>query len=402
MSDGTPMIVVGTHALIQNSVDFADLALVIIDEQHRFGVAQRDRLRERSRQRGGQGAAPGQDAATGKPMTPHQCVMTATPIPRTIAMTVFGDLEETRMLGLPPGRTPVATHLVSADNTQWLERLWVRAREEIEAGGRVYVVCPRIEGDASGSLPTDGQTAGSGDEFLTDPDAGDALFDTESPAEGLAVEGGRTQQPSLAAVTEIAALLAEVPALSGVPLTTLTSRTPSEEKVATLEAFARGSIPLLVATTVIEVGVNVPEATMMIILDAQQFGLSQLHQLRGRVGRSHTPSICVAVHRAGLSPQSMARLEAFAQTTDGFELARADLKLRREGDVLGAGQSGRASGLRFLSVLRDEEIISQARAAALACVMNENTPADALSHYPALQREVSVLLSDEAAWMERV
>lgn len=396
MSEGVPMIVVGTHALIQDSVDFADLALVIVDEQHRFGVAQRDRLRERSRQR------VGGDAATAGPLTPHQCVMTATPIPRTIAMTVFGDLEETRMMGLPPGRTPVATHLVSAENTQWLERLWARAREEIDAGGRVYVVCPRIDADAPGTACADGDIGGSGDEFVSNVDAEDALFDCDALEEGAGVADARAPQPPLAAVMEMAPMLGAHPALTGVPLGTLTSRTPSEEKVATLEAFACGTVPLLVATTVIEVGVNVPEATMMIILDAQQFGLSQLHQLRGRVGRSHTPSICVAVHRAGLSPQSMARLEAFAQTTDGFELARADLKLRREGDVLGAGQSGRASGLRFLSVLRDEEIISQARAAALACLSDSSSATESLKRYPALHREVTVMLSDEAAWMERV
>ena len=401
MSRGVPMIVVGTHALIQDTVDFDDLALVIVDEQHRFGVAQRDRLRERSRQRGTQV----DDFALERrqAMTPHQCVMTATPIPRTIAMTVFGDLEETRMLGVPPGRTPVATHLVNADNTQWLERLWARAREEIEAGGRVYVVCPRIEGDTvPGSSVDPAQHVGRGDEFIANPDAEDALFDAENPGERGVGEDLPTPQHSLAAVTEVAAMLGAHPALADLTIATLTSRTPSEEKQATLEAFARGSVCLLVATTVIEVGVNVPEATMMIIVDAQQFGLSQLHQLRGRVGRSTTPSICVAVHRSGLSSQSMARLEAFAQTTDGFELARADLKLRREGDVLGAGQSGRASSLRFLSVLRDEEIITQARTDAIACVSEHRSAADALSRYPALHRAVTAMLSDEVAWMERV
>lgn len=392
MSGGVPMIVVGTHALIQDDIDFSDLALVIVDEQHRFGVAQRDRLRERSRQRGVHASA----------MTPHQCVMTATPIPRTIAMTVFGDLEETRMLGLPPGRTPVATHLVSADNTQWLERLWVRAREEIEAGGRVYVVCPRIEADGESEASGDGDTRnGNGDEFIADLDTADDLFGGDGIIEMERAADEDASQPPLAAVMDIASMLSSHRALAAVPIATLTSRTPSEEKNTTLDAFARGVIPLLVATTVIEVGVNVPEATMMIILDAQQFGLSQLHQLRGRVGRSDKPSICVAVHRAGLSPQSMSRLEAFAQTTDGFELARADLKLRREGDVLGAGQSGRASGLRFLSVVRDEEIITQARAAAIACVGGSPDAADSLAHYPALLREVSVMLADKAAWMER-
>lgn len=401
MSSGVPLIVVGTHALIQDSVDFADCALVIVDEQHRFGVAQRDRLRERSRQRDNHdGQAPGPQS---KAMTPHQCVMTATPIPRTIAMTVFGDLEETRMMGLPPGRTPVATHLVSADNSQWLERLWVRAREEIDSGGRVYVVCPRIEGEGpAGANVDNGVLNGGGDEFIVDLDAEDALFSVEESVRDAHSGGASSVRPPLSAVMDITPMLSEHPALEGVSIATLTSRTPSEEKSATLEAFARGACPLLVATTVIEVGVNVPEATMMVILDAQQFGLSQLHQLRGRVGRSNTPSICVAVHRAGLSPQSMARLEAFRQTTDGFELARADLKLRREGDVLGAGQSGRSSGLHFLSVLRDEEIIAEARSAALARVLQGSSAEDALAPYPALHREVRLMIADEAAWMERV
>lgn len=393
MSQGVAMIVVGTHALIQHNVDFADLALVIVDEQHRFGVAQRDRLRERSRERGGDTKA----------MTPHQCVMTATPIPRTIAMTVFGDLEETRMLGLPPGRTPVATHLVSADNTQWLDRLWVRAREEIEAGGRVYVVCPRIEGDGGADVHADSDAREQGgDEFTGDLDAEGALLGLEEPGMAEIARDDERNQPPLAAVMDVAPMLAAHPALAGVSVGALTSRTPSEEKVATFDAFAQGRISLLVATTVIEVGVNVPEATMMVILDAQQFGLSQLHQLRGRVGRSQHASICVAVHRAGLSSQSMARLEAFAQTTDGFKLARADLKLRREGDVLGAGQSGRASGLRFLSVLRDEQIITEARAAAIGCVSAAGESAQVLAEHPALRREVTLMLANEAAWMERV
>ena len=313
LSTGALKIIVGTHALLEPVVQFAHLGLAVIDEQHRFGVAQRAALR----------------AARADGRLVHELVMTATPIPRTIAMTVFGDLDETRMEGLPAGRAPVATHLVDASNGPWIERLWRRAREEVDSGGRVYVVCPRIDED-------------------------DAVADADDP-------DGRAP---LASVASVAAGLRAQPALRGIGVGELTGRTPGARKAAVMADFASGATPVLVATTVVEVGVDVPEATLMVIIDAQQFGLSTLHQLRGRVGRSSRESLCVAVHRHGPTEAGERRLRAFASTTDGFELAEADLRLRKEGDVLGAGQSGTATHLEHLSVRRDGAIIRDARAAA--------------------------------------
>lgn len=280
-------------------------------------------------------------------------------------MTLFGDLAETRMEGLPKGRTPVVTYLVDAENPVWMERLWARAAEEIGKGGRVYVVCPRID---------------EGDEVAdADPD-----------------ESGRTRPP-LASVSGVARALRREPALRGVEVGELTGRTPAAEKAAIMESFARGETGLLVATTVIEVGVDVPAATMMTILDAQQFGVSQLHQLRGRVGRSSTPSACMAVHRHDLGDGTMERLAAFAATTNGFELAEKDLELRREGDVLGADQSGRGSHLRFLSVRRDARVIASAREEALRLV--EADPS--LSRHRALAAELTRTGGADLAWISR-
>ena len=345
MTSNAPLIVVGTHALFQDSVRFADLALVIVDEQHRFGVEQRAALRDARQD--GRGV--------------HELVMTATPIPRTIAMTVFGDLDETRMTGMPSGRTPVATYLADAANTAWVERTWTRAAEEIAAGHRVYVVCPRI-------------------------DASDTVADAEE-------EDARP----LASVEEVAAYLRSHPALAGLAIHELTGRTPTALKAQIMEDFSAGRAPLLVATTVIEVGVDVPEATLMVILDAQQFGLAQLHQLRGRVGRSDRPSLCIAMHRHELTDSGMARLQAFATTADGFELAEADLRLRKEGDVLGAGQSGTATHLRFLSVRRDEALIRACKSEAEALLAQDPT----LSAYPDLARALRAASDGQLEWMQR-
>ncbi|WP_026460897.1 ATP-dependent DNA helicase RecG [Schaalia suimastitidis] len=344
LEQGTPCLVVGTHALVQDGIEFADLALVVVDEQHRFGVAQRDKLRNASHSG-----------------TPHQIVMTATPIPRTVAMTIFGDLEESRMEGLPPGRSPVTTHLVNAANTQWIDRLWARAREEIDQGGRVYVVCPRIDADdasnGTDNLPhSDVEPRGADGGWYHDEDS---LHGNIAQSDD-GVDGGRSTAP-LASVETMAAQLAVRADFADIDIACLSGRDSAEVKQETMRRFASGASPLLVATTVVEVGIDVPEATMMVIVDAQQFGLSQLHQLRGRVGRSHKAGICMAIHRDHLGATALARLDAFASTTNGFELAEADLKLRREGDVLGADQSGRTSTLKYLSVLRDGDIIRQAR-----------------------------------------
>ena len=345
MNAAEPLIVVGTHALFQESVRFADLALVVVDEQHRFGVEQRAALR---------GAREDGRAV-------HELVMTATPIPRTIAMTVFGDLDDTRMSGMPSGRTPVATYLADSANAAWVERTWARAAEEIAQGRRVYVVCPRI-------------------------DASDDVADAEE-------EGARP----LASVEEVAAYLRSHPALSGIAIHELTGRTPSPVKAQIMEDFSTGRAPLLVATTVIEVGVDVSEATLMVILDAQQFGLAQLHQLRGRVGRSSLPSLCIAMHRHELTDSGRARLQAFADTTDGFELAEADLRLRKEGDVLGAGQSGTATHLRFLSVRRDETLIRRAKGEAETLLEQDPT----LERHPDLARALRAASDGQIEWMQR-
>lgn len=280
-------------------------------------------------------------------------------------MTVFGDLEETRMEGLPPGRRPVETFLVDVANAQWMERLWERAGEEIAKGGRVYVVCPRI-------------------------DEGDEIDDADPDESGV-------QRPPLASVSAVAQTLRGSGIVDAGGIAELTGRTSQVDKAAIMEAFSSGEMPLLVATTVIEVGVDVPEATMMVILDAQQFGISQLHQLRGRVGRSDRPSLCMAVHRHDLGPGTMERLEAFAATTNGFELAEKDLELRREGDVLGADQSGGGSHLRFLSVRRDAGLIRRARTEAIRLI--EADPG--LVDHPLLAAELRRSGRSDLAWISR-
>ena len=341
LAAGEPVIVVGTHALLSETVQMPLLGLVVVDEQHRFGVAQRDALRER---------ALAVDPATGRRLTPHLLVMTATPIPRTVAMTIFGDLEMTVLDEMPAGRRPVTTHLVPWERETWVAGIWRRAAREVAAGGRVYVVCPRI--DATGE-PGAGPAA---DEDVVGPD--DDLLD------GLA--GAPARPP--AAVAEWAERLGAEPALEGVRIGTLTGRMSQADKDAAMEDFASGRAPVLVATTVVEVGVDVPEASLMVILDADRFGLSQLHQLRGRVGRGGRESVCIAVTGAEVGSPAYHRLRAFARIGDGFALAEADLALRSEGNVLGAAQSGRASDLDLLKVTRDGDVIAQARVEAEAVI----------------------------------
>ena len=338
VADGSAGIVVGTHALLYEQVEFRDLGLVVIDEQHRFGVEQRDALR----------------AKADRP--PHVLVMTATPIPRTVAMTVYGDLEVSTLRELPAGRSPIATHVVPATEKPALfDRAWQRVREEVAAGHQVYVVCPRI-GD-----------------------------DDAAPA------GDEGRRPPLA-VLDVAEALSSGP-LSGLRLGVLHGRLPADEKDAVMRSFAGGGLDVLVATTVVEVGVDVPNATMMVVADADRFGVSQLHQLRGRVGRGSAPGLCLLVTEAVADSDARVRLDAVASTLDGFRLAELDLEQRREGDVLGAAQSGRRKHLQLLSLLRDADLITQAREEAVALLAEDPE----LSSHPGLAATVAALVDAERA-----
>lgn len=324
IASGEAGIVIGTHALLQDNVFFADLGLVVVDEQHRFGVEQRAALTDKA-------AVP-----------PHLLVMTATPIPRTVAMTVFGDLETSTLTELPAGRAPIQTNVVPlGEQPGWISRVWERVREEVGKGHQVYVLCPRISGD-EGEL-------GAADVVDVDEDGNPVLTTRVEPA----------------TVEEVAARLA-TGELEGLAVSRLHGRLTPDEKDATMRAFAAGDIDVLVSTTVIEVGVDVHNATAMVILDADRFGISQLHQLRGRVGRGGLPGLCLLVSHAEAGTPARERLDAVASTSDGFLLSRIDLEQRREGDVLGASQAGRRSSLENLRVLRDEDTIVAARAAAEA------------------------------------
>jgi len=363
-------IVVGTHALLEEVVQFADLGLVVIDEQHRFGVEQRDVLRAKS-------AAP-----------PHVLVLTATPIPRTVAMTVYGDLETTTLTELPAGRAEVSTSVVPVrEKPTWLDRAWTRIVEEARTGGRAFIVCPRIGDDgATGAGAAGNGAAGrldDGDESPQPPAEDDSPSEDDEP--------GPTKRAPLA-VLDVAETLREGP-LAGLRLAVLHGRLPGDEKDAIMQAFARGDLEALVTTTVIEVGVDVPEASVMAILDADRFGVSQLHQLRGRIGRGPRPGICLLVTEAPADSPARLRLDAVAATRDGFELARVDLASRREGNILGAAQSGRQSGLRLLSLLDDEGIITQAREEATYLVALDP---DLVGH-PALAAQVTRLSEDNRA-----
>jgi ATP-dependent DNA helicase RecG len=348
---GDAGILIGTHALLEDRVQFADLGLVVIDEQHRFGVEQRDALR---------------DKAAGS--RPHVLVMTATPIPRTVAMTVFGDLEVSTLAELPAGRSPIATHVVpAAERPRYLERAWQRVREEIAAGRQAYVVCPRIGDEAPGEAAGD--------------DGGIAVDDADADF--------AARRPPLA-VLEVAPALEGGP-LSGLRLGILHGRLNPDEKDRVMTAFAAGEIDVLVATTVIEVGVDVPNATAMVVMDAERFGVSQLHQLRGRVGRGVAAGLCLLVTDAPEDSPSRERLDAVAATSDGFRLSRLDLEQRREGDVLGAAQAGRRSSLKMLRLLADEELIAFARQEASAVV--EADPQ--LAGHPALREAIDDLLGPQ-------
>ena len=372
LADGTAQIVIGTHALLSDDVRFNDLGLVVVDEQHRFGVEQRDGLR-------------GPDGAL-----PHRLVMTATPIPRTVAMTVFGDLDVSVLDTLPAGRQKISTHVVPlAEKPAWASRLWQRAREEIDAGHQVYVVVPKIGEDGDGLE--------EGAAFF----GASSLNGAGNSAQGYFGQGGSASSDGKVQLTSVASMysyLSAEDALVGVRIGTLHGRMDPAEKTAVMTAFERGEIDLLISTTVIEVGVNVPNATLMIIMDADRFGISGLHQLRGRVGRGGYAGTCLLVTRQEEGGVSRERLDAVASTTDGFELSRIDLAQRREGDILGAAQSGSKSTLRFLRALADADIIERAREDARSVVEKDPT----LAKHPSLARTIDRALdADREAFLGR-
>ena len=339
---GSAGIVIGTHALLGEKVEFKDLGLIVVDEQHRFGVEQRDALKEKA------------------VLPPHLLVMTATPIPRTVAMTVFGDLDVSTLRELPLGRQPITTHVVPVkEKPSFLERAWQRINEEVAQGHQAYIVAPRISADSDANADID---------FLFGEDSSE-----------------------ITSVEELAPTLHAGP-LKGLKIAILHGRLSADEKDSTMQAFTKGDIDVLVSTTVIEVGVDVPNATIMVIMDADRFGVSQLHQLRGRVGRGTSPGLCLLVTQCEEETPARERLNAVAGTLDGFELSRIDLEQRREGDVLGASQSGTQSHLRLLRVLRDEALIEQARDDAESLIATDND----LSDYPALRAELAQLQRDQA------
>jgi ATP-dependent DNA helicase RecG len=317
---GKCKLVVGTHALISDNVGFYDLGLVIIDEQHRFGVAQREKLRQKAK------------------LAPHVLTMTATPIPRTVAITVVGDLEVSTLTELPAGRQEIKTHVVPVLNPALVARVWERVKEEVDSGRQVFVVCPRIDGQEEEELQ-------EGDSEAVEPEA----------------EASRLKS---AAAVEVFQALQQNKALEGLRIGLLHGRLGGDDKAGTMESFEQGDIDVLVSTTVIEVGVNVPNASVMVVLDADRFGISQLHQLRGRVGRGEHSGLCLLVTSALEESLAMQRLEAVASTNDGFKLSEIDLELRGEGDVLGKLQSGGKSSLKLLRVIRDAELIERARSIA--------------------------------------
>ncbi|OIU86133.1 ATP-dependent DNA helicase RecG [Microbacterium sp. AR7-10] len=342
VASGQALIVIGTHALLSEKTTFADLALVVVDEQHRFGVEQREMLRA-------------------KGTAPHAIVLTATPIPRTVAMTVFGDLDTSVIRSMPAGRAGITTHVAPlAEHPEWFQRVWARAAEEIADGRQVFAVCAAID-TTKESVEVDDQPP---------PDV-----------EGKGPRWG---------VVQLDELLATHPVLGGVRRAVLHGKMPAEEKDAVMRAVARGEIDLLIATTVIEVGVDVPNASTMVIMDADRFGVSQLHQLRGRVGRGEHPGLCLLVTEAEGGSLARERVEAVAATLDGFELAEVDLELRGEGDVLGAAQAGVKSSLRLLRVVKDAGLIAYARDVAAGIL--EDDPM--LVAHPGLRVAIAGRVSD--------
>lgn len=351
---GQSHLVVGTHALLSEAVGFYDLGLVVVDEQHRFGVEQREALRQKGR------------------TPPHVLVLTATPIPRTVAMTVFGDLDVSTITELPAGRQPIESFVVPlADRPGWRDRVWQRSAEEVAKGRQVFVVCPAI----------DAASVEAGEEAPVD----DA---PEGTSEGA--PDGDVPAPERASVEGVLALARSLPVLAGARVEPLHGRMSADEKDDVMQRFAAGLIDVLIATTVIEVGVDVPNASTMVVLDADRFGVSQLHQLRGRVGRGGHPGLCLLVTHAAPDTVARERIEAVAATLDGFELAQVDLELRREGDVLGSLQSGGRSSLRLLRVATDGDLITTAREHAAEALKGDA----ALSGHPALAAAIARRLDD--------
>jgi len=347
-ASGSSRLVVGTHALLGDRVDFAELGLVVVDEQHRFGVEQREALRTK-------GATP-----------PHVLVLTATPIPRTVAMTVFGDLDVSTITGLPSGRAGVETFAVGlAEHPGWEGRIWSRMAEELAAGRQAFVVCPAID------------DAHAEDDGEPDPDAGDDGTPKRAPATVLAT----------------AERMRAMPVLDGRRIEVLHGRMTADEKDRVMTSFAAGAVDVLVATTVIEVGVDVPNASMMAVLDADRFGVSQLHQLRGRIGRGQYAGVCLLVTSAEADTTARERVDAVAASDDGFELARVDLELRREGDVLGERQSGGRSSLNLLRVVEHADLIVDARGEAERVL----EPDPELQDHPALREALARRLDESDA-----
>lgn len=346
---GQADIVVGTHALLFSKVVPYNLGLVVIDEQQRFGVRQRDEAIQKSTS------------------IPHLLVLSATPIPRTVAQTVFGDLDISRIETRTDPADRVETHLVSESENSLMARVWARAKEEINRGGRVFVVCPRIEAEVESSS---------------------AILDSEIDA-----DGGKNHENLLASVEHITSRIQKIPQLAEVNIASLHGRLEAKEKEQIIDKFRQGSISMLVSTTVIEVGIDIPDATMIVIIDADRFGLSQLHQLRGRVGRGNKSGLCVAITKAQPETSAWKRLEVFTRLHDGFALAEADLELRSEGDVLGQAQSGRKSTLKLLRLHRDQEIVAQARI-GVQKIIDEDPD---LEDYPEISQAVAQILEGESA-----
>jgi ATP-dependent DNA helicase RecG len=348
ITSGEAGIVIGTHALLEDRVDFFDLGLVVIDEQHRFGVEQRATL----------------VAKSGADRRPHVLVMTATPIPRTVAMTAFGALDVSTLTELPKGRQPITTHVVAAaEKPAHMQRVWQRVCEEAAQGHQVYVVVPRIVSQQDKDAEAKGRPAVALEDLFEEL--------TNGPLTELRVD-----------------------ALHG--------QMSSGDKDDVMSRFTAGNtiadgIDVLISTTVIEVGVDVPNASTMVIMDADRFGISQLHQLRGRVGRGTLPGLCLLVTETGAFSQSRERLAAVASTTDGFELAALDLEQRGEGDVLGRNQSGLISSLKLVSIIADSQLLDQAREQAEQIVGADPT----LLNQPSLASAIEALVSSRAEFVKK-